>query len=335
MSELVSILIPAYNAEKYLKDTINSALSQTWPNKEIIIVDDGSCDKTLQIARTFESKRVKVITQPNAGSCRSRNKALQLAQGEYIQWLDADDQLAPDKISCQMARNHTIRDTKVLYCSAWGTFYHRIDKTKYQPSPIWKSMTPVEWFIKSSEGQYWMQTSSWLVSRVLTEAAGPWEERLESINDDGEYFARVVARSRFVEFVPESRCYYRIYHPGSATYFRKRSERALRSWDLSVNLIVDHLLLLENSEESRKAAIRNLHSIISRLYPYSNMAGVKDLIEADYKRIINLGGERQDAKETLKFWVARRVLGLKCARILRDLVWWARFSARREWDELF
>jgi glycosyltransferase involved in cell wall biosynthesis len=102
MAELVSILIPSYNSEKWVSATIESALSQTWAKKEIVIVDDGSTDKSLQIAKKYESKLVKVITQKNGGAAVARNKALEYAQGDYIQWLDADDLLAPDKIEKQL-----------------------------------------------------------------------------------------------------------------------------------------------------------------------------------------------------------------------------------------
>ena len=67
MAPLVSILIPAYNAEKWIRRTLKSALTQDYPNKEIILVDDGSTDQTLTIAKSFESGSVKVINQPNAG----------------------------------------------------------------------------------------------------------------------------------------------------------------------------------------------------------------------------------------------------------------------------
>ena len=99
---LISILIPAYNAEKWIGETIRSALSQTWPNKEIIIVESGSTDNTLRVARQFESPIVKVLSQPNEGASSARNTAFSVSQGEYIQWLDADDLLAPDKIARQM-----------------------------------------------------------------------------------------------------------------------------------------------------------------------------------------------------------------------------------------
>src|SRR5437588_1977285 len=99
MSDLVSILIPAYNAERWIRQSILSAINQTWDRKEIIVVDDGSTDLTLSVAKSLESKSVKVVTQINAGACKARNKALSLAQGDFIQWLDADDLLHPEKIA--------------------------------------------------------------------------------------------------------------------------------------------------------------------------------------------------------------------------------------------
>src|SRR5271170_1948910 len=103
MKPLVSILIPAYNAEAWISDTLRSAIAQTWEQKEIIVVDDGSTDQTLAIARRFESDSVRVVPQKNQGAAAARNTALSLCHGDYIQWLDADDILAPDKIARQMA----------------------------------------------------------------------------------------------------------------------------------------------------------------------------------------------------------------------------------------
>ena len=98
-SSLVSILIPAYNAAPYIAETLDSALAQTWYNIEIIVVDDGSRDDTLAIAKTYESKRVKVISQDkNRGQTAALNRSLAEARGDFIQYLDADDILEPQKI---------------------------------------------------------------------------------------------------------------------------------------------------------------------------------------------------------------------------------------------
>src|ERR1039458_1119717 len=97
MKPLVSILIPAYNAEEWIGDTIRSSVGQTWPRKEIIVVDDGSRDRTAEVARRFASKEVAVASVKNQGAASARNHALRLCQGDYIQWLDAADLLAPDQ----------------------------------------------------------------------------------------------------------------------------------------------------------------------------------------------------------------------------------------------
>jgi glycosyltransferase involved in cell wall biosynthesis len=126
MKPLVSILIPAYNAERWLGDTIQSALAQTWSRKEIIVIDDGSRDETLAIARKFSSNTVSVVAQENQGASAARNKAYNLCQGEYIQWLDADDLLAPDKIERQMAVAMKSVLKRTLFSGTWGYFMYRL-----------------------------------------------------------------------------------------------------------------------------------------------------------------------------------------------------------------
>jgi glycosyltransferase involved in cell wall biosynthesis len=89
MTTLVSILVPAYNAGEWIADTLQSAVAQTWPHREIIVVDDGSRDDTAAIARRFAPQGVTVVSQPNQGAAAARNAALSLSRGDYIQWLDA------------------------------------------------------------------------------------------------------------------------------------------------------------------------------------------------------------------------------------------------------
>src|SRR5215472_9763397 len=103
MKPLVSILIPAYNAEKTIGETLRSALAQSWRNKEIIVVNDGSRDRTLEAAQGFASKELAVFSVENQGAAAARNHAFRLSQGDYVQYLDADDLLAPDKIERQLA----------------------------------------------------------------------------------------------------------------------------------------------------------------------------------------------------------------------------------------
>src|SRR5262245_39232406 len=185
MEPLVSILIPAYNAQEFLGATVRSAINQTWPHKEIIIVNDGSRDQTLSVARQFESPFVKVLTQDNQGAAATRNKAFSMAQGEFIQWLDADDLLSANKIASQLdAALRTGR--RAVVSSPWAYFLYRRSKAKFTPTALWEDLSPLEWLTRKMEQNLHMQTATWLVSRELTDAAGPWNAQLLG-DDDGEY----------------------------------------------------------------------------------------------------------------------------------------------------
>jgi glycosyltransferase involved in cell wall biosynthesis len=98
---LVSILIPCFNAEKWIAQAIESALSQTWLEKEVILVDDGSADASLTIIKAF-GDRIRWVSGPNRGSNVARNRLLELARGDWLQYLDADDYLLPEKIASQV-----------------------------------------------------------------------------------------------------------------------------------------------------------------------------------------------------------------------------------------
>lgn len=100
-SSLVSIIIPCYNTEKFVGEAIASALSQTYRNVEVVVVDDGSSDRSLEVIQSFKD-RIRYAATPNRGACAARNLGLALSQGEYIQFLDADDVLLPKKIETQL-----------------------------------------------------------------------------------------------------------------------------------------------------------------------------------------------------------------------------------------
>jgi glycosyltransferase involved in cell wall biosynthesis len=102
MTKLVSIIIPCYNNGAFLRDTIASALAQTHPSTEVIVIDDGSTDNSPDILRTF-GDRIHWETQPNQGAPAARNRGLELAQGTYIKFLDADDLLLPNCVEHQVS----------------------------------------------------------------------------------------------------------------------------------------------------------------------------------------------------------------------------------------
>src|SRR5215831_1052558 len=118
----VSILIPVYNSAAYLEQTLQSALNQSWQMREIVVVDDGSTDESVVIAKAYAEKGlIKFFQQANGGACKARNRAFAESTGDYIQYLDADDLLAPDKIEIQMKR---LAGSAMNVCNGrWGRFY--------------------------------------------------------------------------------------------------------------------------------------------------------------------------------------------------------------------
>lgn len=99
---LVSIVVPCYNAERFLVETLDSAFAQTYPHTEIIVIDDGSTDGTAELIRSYGG-RVNAEFGPNRGASAARNRGTALARGEFIQYLDADDQLLSDAIERRVA----------------------------------------------------------------------------------------------------------------------------------------------------------------------------------------------------------------------------------------
>ncbi|MBP0012702.1 MAG: glycosyltransferase [Roseofilum sp. SBFL] len=99
---LISVIIPAYNSEKTIAETVESVLKQTFADFELIVINDGSTDGTLEVLSRIQDPRLKVFSHPNAGSNPSRNRGFAQSSGEYIAFLDADDLWTPDKLEAQL-----------------------------------------------------------------------------------------------------------------------------------------------------------------------------------------------------------------------------------------
>jgi glycosyltransferase involved in cell wall biosynthesis len=325
---LVSILIPAYNAERWISESVRSALAQTWPRKEIIIVDDGSRDQTLATAEQFASEDVSIVTQENQGAAAARNHALALSQGDYIQWLDADDLLAPDKVERQMAFALQADFSKwTLLSGPWGYFCYRTHKAKFQPTPLWHDLSPVEWSTRKFEHNAHMQTATWLISRELTEASGLWDVRLLS-NDDGEYMARVIKVSDAIKFVGESKVFYRITTSNRLSYVGQ-SRPKVEAQLLGLQLQMQHLRDLEDSRRTRAACMRRLQLWFGNFYPDST-----DLMARVEQMAKDVGGKLELPRLNWKYVWIQKVFGWQAARTARRSYNRIKATAVRYWDAM-
>lgn len=303
MQHLVSIIIPAHNAERWIRDTIQSALSQTWQNKEIIVVDDGSTDRTFAMAQSFASRSVKIVTQSNSGASAARNCGLRIAQGTYIQWLDADDLLAHDKISNQLRLAEPGESSQTLLTGGFGSFYFCKERATVAPTGLWMDLSPVDWLLVKFNEQVWMNPAVWLVSRKLVEQAGPWDERLVRDND-GEYICRLVASSDGVRFVREAMSYYRIANFNSLS--NSYSHRACESVVWSLSLCFAYLLSLENSERTQRACLNLMQSFMAMFD-----AEKKELLDRLNTLASQMGGSVPPARLSWKQGFLERMVGQK------------------------
>jgi glycosyltransferase involved in cell wall biosynthesis len=265
MQPLVSILIPAYNAERTIAETLRSATAQTWQRKEIIVVDDGSQDGTLAEARRFASRNVAVVSIENQGAAAARNHAYSLCQGDYIQWLDADDLLSQAKVENQLKAAPWGGKENILFSCSWAPFYYRLRDSQRVQNSLCESLSPVEWLLRKLGQNLHMQTATWLTSRQLAETAGPWDTRLLS-DDDGEYFCRVLLASEGTTFVSDATVYYRI-SPSNRLSFIGVSDRKKDALLVSMKLHAKYLLSLEKSERVRKACLNYFQTWSLMFYP--------------------------------------------------------------------
>lgn len=309
----VSVLIPAYNAAAYIEQTIESVLAQTWPDVEIIVVDDGSRDETMAKALRYTSSHVQVVTQPNAGASAARNRAFSLCAGEYIQYLDADDLLHPDKISAQMAC-FQLRPEAQLSSSAWAMFYKMPSERDLHPTILWYDYAdPVQWLLDAWAEGVWMQPSAWLTHRSLIEAAGPWNEQI-SLHDDGEFFSRVLLRSSGVVFCGEAKSFYRKGIANSLSSMR--SEKATRSHLAVCQAYEAHVMARRDDAVVRQACANNYQRLIYEYYP--EHAKVRQVAAA---RVLALGGSTTKPHSTPIFRLVDKVLGWQLSKRLQRFVY--------------
>jgi glycosyltransferase involved in cell wall biosynthesis len=323
---LVSILIPAFNAQEWIADSLRSAVGQTWERKEIIVVDDGSTDQTLEIARQFESDSVHVHAQKNQGAAAARNTALSLCHGDYIQWLDADDLLGPNKIAAQMAVLDRNVPRNTLLSSEFGRFLYQWQRAQFSETALWTDLSPTEWLLRKMGLNLYMQTATWLVSRELSEASGAWDTRMLS-DDDGEYFCRVLMKSAGTRFVPGARVYYRGFRPNSLAYVGKSDTKREALW-LSMKLHIGYLRLLEDSPRTREACLAYLQRNLINFYPErADIVGHAEVIARE------LGGHLEPPYLSWKYSWIKAAFGWPAAKNVSFEMRKARWFLERSYDK--
>lgn len=265
MNELVSVIMPCYNAAEFIREATQSVLEQTYPNFELIVVNDGSTDASEDEIKKFNDSRIRYFRQENKGQCAASNFGIAQAKGAYIKFFDADDVLGNTHLEAQLNRLNGSKSS-VASC-AWGRFYDgNPASAKFLPETVWKDMKPLEWLKAALSQKYDMMGAwVWMIPADLLKKVGGWDERL-SLNNDFEFSTRLLLQADKVLFTEDAKFYYR--SGLTQTLSQARSEKRFREGILSTDLGCSYLLARENSEEMRQICANRYQEWLYASYPY-------------------------------------------------------------------
>lgn len=238
MSLAVSILIPAHNAERWIAQAIESALAQETEVEEVVVVDDGSTDGTLEGIKRF-GDRIRWETGPNMGAPHARNRLLAQARAEWVQYLDADDYLMPGKVAGQLAALAHHPEADVLYgpetTEWWGETAERTTTLPIpEPHDPWRLLAL--WQLPQTGAPLWR--------RAALEDVGGWREDQPCCQEHELYLRLLMAGKRFV-YHPAGGAVYRRFSGGTlstSNMARVRAERAKILIRLESHLRASHAL---------------------------------------------------------------------------------------------
>jgi len=299
----VSIIIPLYNSEAYIAQTIDSCLAQTHDNIEIIVVENGSTDQGYQIVKSIDDKRLSVYQIPKPNAAAARNYGYHKAKGAYIVFLDADDMLAPNKIELQLTAISKKPEGWVA-CCAWAKFKTNTKEAIITPQEVWYIQNPITWCINSWMGGGMMIPGCWLMPKSIIEQAGLWDENL-SLHDDGEFMCRVILASKGNVFVENTVVYYR--QQDNSLSRQHKSKMAAESALLVYKSYQKEILKFQDSKLARRALARNFLRFV---YEY-NPAHAQ-LIKEAYREINELG-VKPPLVGSPSFKLLQRIVGFKLA----------------------
>ena len=251
---LVSIAIPCHNAERWLQECLDSALGQTYRHKEVLVVDDGSTDNSVRVLEKYAG-RIRYETGPNRGANAARNRLLEMSQGSWIQYLDADDYLLPEKLSKQIAFAMSHPDVDIVYSPC----VLLLDTGQTRPNPV-EDTDPVLSFIR------WNFTTHGLLFRrtALTKVGG-WKEGQPCCQENELLLRLFRAEVRF-GLVDAYDAVYRFHNADSVS--RRFPERVIRQ---RARLIDEFEAMLSQrnqlSDARRKAVARARFEMARSMYP--------------------------------------------------------------------
>jgi glycosyltransferase involved in cell wall biosynthesis len=199
----ISIVVPAYNAQKTILETIYSVQKQTFFDWELIVINDGSTDRTLELLNIVADTRLKIFSYPNGGLSVARNRGITHAQGEFIAFLDADDLWTPDKLEAQLIALQSHPKAGVAY--SWNYYMDEEGTTVYEPEiPIFFAGNVYHNLLL---GNFIVNGSNCLIRKQAIESVGEFDPEVAG-SADWDYWLRLAEHWDFV-LIPKPQVYYR------------------------------------------------------------------------------------------------------------------------------
>ena len=212
---MISIITPAYNAEKYIAQTIDSVLSQTYPNWELIIVDDGSTDNTASVVKPYlKDIRVKYFYQNNGKQGKARNLAIKNSKGIYLAFLDADDLWAPEKLELQM---HIMQKNNFDVVFSQGWFFNDNINTDHKDFNAPIGLQDIDIFFSSMLVQNLVPILSVLVKKKCVVDVGGFNENPKIQNAEDYQLWLRLADKKYIFYCMQERLFFYRVHPNQST----------------------------------------------------------------------------------------------------------------------
>jgi glycosyltransferase involved in cell wall biosynthesis len=270
---LISIITPAYNAEKTIQRTIQSVLNQTYTNFEFLIINDGSQDRTLEIAQSFKDIRIKIFSHPNRGHSATRNRGISAATGEYIAFLDADDCWTSDKLAAQLNALQTHPQAAVAY--SWSDFVDETDRRLHRGCYT-KANGDV--YPKLLNANFIENGSNPLIRRSALARVGNFDESLTTASD-WDLWLRLAAHYQFV-CVPMAQVLYRVSPTSVSANIRAAEVSCLRILDTHFAQAAAHLQHLKPHSLGNLYLYLTLRALEASPSRWSSLGAMRYLIQA-------------------------------------------------------
>ena len=220
MSITVSIVIPAYNASQYLAETIESVLSQTFTDFELLIINDGSTDNTAEIVSFYSDKdnRVKLFSQQNQGVSIARNTGIKIAKGEHIAFLDSDDKWLPNKLAAHIEHFHKTPDLGISFGRVEFITFDGKSTNYFSKSRLFK-IAPEHLYYENLI----ITPSNAVIRRSIFDSIEGFDSNLSG-TEDAELFFRIMYKGWKVEGIDKVLAYYRANQAGISSNLYRMEE---------------------------------------------------------------------------------------------------------------